>query len=159
MEPKSFCCRQEAILHSVFVLFNENTATQSQQHQIWTLHVINNKQEQHNLFHLLPRHYSVLLVENIYCLSSPDACVFYQTACISSQQEAAQSQRSSLTLWSADHALFWFPFDLTVWVHRFPPQKQTLPACAVHWYFQTVIHSRWWAESSKCNRSCHFSIK
>lgn len=124
MEPKSFCCRQEAILHSVFVLFNENTATQSQQHQIWTLHVINNKQEQHNLFHLLPRHYSVLLVENIYCLSSPDACVFYQTACISSQQEAAQSQRSSLTLWSADHALFWFPFDLTVWVHRFPPRSR-----------------------------------
>lgn len=92
---------------------------------------MNNTQEQSNLLLRLPSYYSLLSEESIYlkaCLSSPDASVFSPTACISAEHGAMESHRSSLTLWSTDHALFWFPFDLTVWVHRFPPPEAHL-AC------------------------------
>lgn len=92
---------------------------------------MNNTQEQSNLLLRLPSYYSLLSEESIYlkaCLSSPDASVFSPTACISAEHGAMESHRSSLTLWSTDHALFWFPLDLTVWVHRFPPPEAHL-AC------------------------------
>lgn len=95
----------------------------TQHHQIWIIHVINNTQE-HNLIFSISSPAIILKA----CLSSPAACVFTPTACISTQQEAEESRRSSLTLWSTDHALFWFPFDLTIWVHCFPPPEAHL-AC------------------------------
>lgn len=94
----------------------------ARQHQIWSLDVINETQVELNLFHLLASYYSVFYGKRWPCLKSSSVPIFAPAARISARQEAAESHRSSLTLWSADHVLFWFPFDLTVRVQPSPPQ-------------------------------------
>lgn len=145
----------------MWVWFNESSAAESQQHQIWSLRVINKTQVEHNLFHLLPSYYSVLSMGSIYyfwklvCPPHLHSCSLY----LCSAGSGRVSQVLIDTLISQPCAVLislWFD-SLSV---PFPPRNAPCSlTCAVHWYFQAAILSRWCVEPSKCSWSCHFSFK
>lgn len=125
----------------------------------------NNVPERPNLFHLRCSHYATLSVEMIFA-SSPDAASRLQQLVFLLRQEAPESLRSSSTLWSTDHALFWFPFDLTVSEQRLAPtpplsSTHTHPDShlagwhELHRYFKAVIL---WQSCSNATEVVIFSV-
>lgn len=140
----------------------KSAAAESQQHHIWTFHVINKTQVEHNLFHLLPSYYSLLSMGSICCvwkLVCPPPRLHSCSLYFCSPGSSRVSQVLIGTLISRPCAVLislWFD-SLSV---PLPPGSAPCSlTCAVQWYFQAVILSRWRAEPSKCSWSCHSSFK